>query len=269
MNQKRIYALILSLTLLSNSCSDSSSSSGGPASPAPLQGIYSSSTPPGGNPDFRALVFTKTTGFRHDSISAGVVAVQDLGNGNNFAVDATEDSSLFNDSFLANYEVVIFLNTTGDVLSGAEEVSFTNYIQNGGGYVGVHSASDTEKNWPFYGQLVGAFFQDHPAIQSATFDTVNANHPSSSGLPASFVFTDEIYNFQTDPSGSVNVLVTVDETTYTGGSMGPNHPISWFHTNLGGRAWYTNLGHRRETFSDPLFLNHFLGGIRYSAGQTP
>lgn len=267
MVQLKSLCLALGFFALIVGCSDSSSSRNGGAQA--LLGIYSTSEPPGGNPDFRALVFTKTTEFRHDSIGAGVSAIQSLGNANNFAVDATEDSSLFDANFLATYSVIIFLNTTGDVLSGSEESSFMNYITNGGGYVGIHSASDTEKAWPFYGQLVGAFFQDHPAIQSASFATVNQGHPSTTGLGANFTFTDEIYNFQTDPSSSVNVLVTVDETTYNGGTMGPNHPISWFHTNLGGRAWYTNLGHRPETFSDPLFLDHLLGGIRYSASQTP
>ncbi|MDF1667212.1 MAG: ThuA domain-containing protein [Planctomycetota bacterium] len=263
----RILVLVLGLFALALGCSDSSSSNN--AGPQAILGIYSSTRPPGGNPDFRALVFTKTTEFRHDSIGAGVTAIQSLGNSNNFAVDATEDSSLFDTNFLASYSVVIFLNTTGDVLTGSEETSFMSYVANGGGYVGIHSASDTEKNWPFYGQLVGAFFQDHPAIQLASFTTVDQNHPSTTSFPVNFTFTDEIYNFQTDPSGSVNVLVTVDETSYSGGTMGASHPISWFHTNLGGRAWYTNLGHSSATFSDALFLDHLLGGIRYSAGQTP
>jgi type 1 glutamine amidotransferase len=262
-----LFACALCL-ILSPGCSDSSGGTG-PSTPTFLPGIFSSSTPAGGTPDFQALLFTKTVEFRHDSISGAVTAIQDLGNQNNFSVDATEDSSLFNDAFLAHYKVVIFLNTSGDVLNTAQENSFVNYMTGGGGFVGVHAAAASERNWPFYGQLVGAFFQDHPAIQSASFQRINSVHPSTSGLPGSFVFTDEIYNFQTDPSSHVNVLITVDESSYSGGNMGPNHPVSWFHTNLGGRAWYTNLGHRAETFSDSLFLTHLTGGIRYAAKQTP
>jgi cytochrome c len=248
------------------SCNESSSRSNGPSF---RLGLYASTVPPGNNPDFKVLIMTKSTGFVHDSIGPGLTAIQTLGQQNNFAVDATEDSAFFSMANLSQYQCVVFLNTTGDILSASQETSFSNYIAGGGGFVGVHAASGTERNWPWYEQLVGAYLKDHPPIQAAQLMAINNSHPSTVGLPGTFSFTDEYYNFVTDPTATVNVLLTIDETSYSGGTMGPGHPISWFHTNLGGRAWYTNLGHRKETFSDAFFLTHLLGGIRYSASQTP
>src|SRR5689334_13214358 len=113
----------------------------------------------------RILVFSKTAGFRHDSISDGVAAIRQLGQQNNFDVDATEDASLLNGANLSRYQAIVFLSTTGDILDSAQQSSVEQYIRNGGGFVGVHSATDTEYDWEWYGGLVGAYFQDHPAIQ--------------------------------------------------------------------------------------------------------
>lgn len=241
---------------LSLGCSGGGGGGGGGPPPAP----------PSQNADFSVLVFSETAGFRHGSIAAGVAAVQDLGARNNFAVVTSEDSSVFQDTVLANYAAVIFLNTTGDILTDPEQDALVRYIQAGGGFVGVHSASDTEKGWPWYGDLVGAFFSDHPAIQTASIDLVDGSQASTNFLPSRFDFQDEWYNFTTDPSGQVQVLLNLDETTYNGGTMGASHPIAWFQFFDGGRSWYTNLGHRSETYQDPRFLGHLLGGIRFAAG---
>ena len=213
----------------------------------------------------RALVFSKTAGFRHDSIPDGVAAIRQLGQQNNFDVDATEDASVFNDSNLSRYQTVIFLNTTGDALDNGQQDAFERYIRNGGGFVGVHSATDTEYDWAWYGGLVGAYFQGHPAIQSARIVIEDGAHPSTSALPVEWRRTDEWYNFRSNPRGRVKVLATLDETSYSGGSMGSDHPIAWCQLYGGGRAWYTAGGHTRESYSEPLFRQHLLGGIQFTA----
>ncbi|MCA9983283.1 MAG: ThuA domain-containing protein [Anaerolineales bacterium] len=217
---------------------------------------------------FAVLVFSKTAGFRHDSIPAGIAAIQTLGQTHDFQVDATEDAAIFTSGQLAAYQVVIFLNTTGDILNESQQAAFEQFIQNGGGFVGVHAASDTEYDWPWYGQLMGAYFASHPAIQTATIQVSDPAHPAMQPLPTQWTRTDEWYNFQALPAGSINILAQLDESTYSGGTMGANHPIIWNHAFDGGRAWYTALGHTIDSYSEPLFLAHLLGGIRWAAGQT-
>lgn len=236
--------------------------SAGTAAHAPRAG-----TLPGGAEAYRILVFSKTTGFRHDSIAAAVAAVRNLGAQNNFVADATEDASAFNDANLQNYRAVVFLLTSGDVLDANQQAAFERYVRGGRGYVGVHSASDTERDWAWYGGLVGAYFLSHPAIQTATVRVENRQHPSTATLPDPWVRTDEWYNVQPNPRAKVNVLARLDETTYTGGTMG-DHPIAWFHAYDGGRAWYTAGGHTSQSYAEPKFLEHLLGGIRYAA-ETP
>lgn len=221
-------------------------------------------------PAFRVLVFSKTTGFRHDSIPAGVTAIQNLGQQNNFAVDATEDDTQFTDTNLARYAAVIFLSTTGDpVVTQAEKDAFQRYVQHGGGFVGIHAASDSGYSWAWYGQLVGAYFRQHPAQQNAVVRIEDPNHPSTQGLPAQLTRFDEWYDFQANPRPTVHVLTTVDESTYSGGTMGADHPTTWCHDFDGGRAWYTALGHTIESFSEANFLHLLLGGIMTAAGAAP
>jgi type 1 glutamine amidotransferase len=218
------------------------------------------------DPPYRVLVFSKTAGFRHDSIPAGIQAFRDLGSTNNFTVDATEDANAFTTANLANYKAVVFLSTTGDVLNPTQQTAFETYIKGGGGYLGVHAAADTEYDWPFYGGLVGAYFQSHPAIQQNTVRVDDRTHPATAGLPAAWVRTDELYNYRTNPRGAVKVLARLDESTYSGGTMGADHPIIWCQQYQGGRSFYTGLGHTIESYADPLFRGVLLGGLRYSAG---
>src|SRR6516165_4748532 len=187
---------------------------------------------------FTILVFSKTTGFRHDSIPDGIAAIRTLGAEHGFTVDATEDATTFTDAALARYKAVVFLSTTGDVLNPEQKAAFERYIRSGGGFVGIHSASDTEYNWWRYGRLVGAYFANHPQIQRATVHIADPSHPSTKGLPTIWERTDEWYNFRTNPCGAVHVLATLDETTYSGGKMGDDHPIAWCHMMEGGRSWY-------------------------------
>jgi cytochrome c len=219
----------------------------------------------------RVLVFTKTAGFRHTSIPVALQTVRNLGARNGFAVDATEDASAFSDANLARYDAVVFLMTTGDVLDTRQQLAFQRFIRAGGGFAGVHSAADTEYNWPWYGRLLGAYFKNHPQIQQGMIRVENARHPSTAGLPRRWTRSDEWYNFARNPRGAVRVLATLDEKTYSpgAGAMGGDHPIAWSHPFQGSRAWYTGGGHTDESYSEPLFRKHLLGGIRYAAGLTP
>lgn len=218
----------------------------------------------------RLLVFSKTNGFRHASIKDGKIALQKLATEHNFRVDFTEDSSVFTDANLSHYNAVIFLMTTGNnILDANQKAAFERYIRAGGGYVGVHSASDTEYDWPWYGGLVGAYFDrihGHSKIVQATIHVTDRTNPSTIMLPATWIRTDEWYNFATNPRGTVNVLMTIDERTYKGGTMGADHPIAWYHEYDGGRAWYTAMGHTSASYYEPLFLDHLWGGIIYAAG---
>jgi type 1 glutamine amidotransferase len=218
------------------------------------------------DPRFTVLVFSKTTGFRHDSIPQGIAAIEALGAEHGFAVDRTEDATRFSDAVLARYKVVVFLSTTGDVLETGEKAAFERYIRSGGGFVGIHSASDTEYGWPWYGRLVGTWFASHPQIQRATVQIANPDHPSMKGLPALWERTDEWYNFRNNPRGAMQVLATLDEATYSGGAMGADHPIVWCQEIDGGRSWYTAMGHTKESYAEPRFRLHLLGGIESAAG---
>ena len=164
------------------------------------------------------------------------------------------------------YKVVVFLNTTGDVLDTGEKAASERYIRSGGGFVGIHSASDTEYGWPWYGRLVGTWFASHRQTQRATIHIANLDHPSTKGLPAERERTDEWYNFRSNPRGAVQVLATLDEATYSGGAMGADHPITWCQAIDGGRSWYTAMGHTKESYDEPLFRLHLLGGIEGAAG---
>ncbi|WP_309112197.1 ThuA domain-containing protein [Saccharothrix sp.] len=213
------------------------------------------------------LVFSKTTGYRHDSIPAGIEAVQALGAANGFSVTATEDSARFTVDSLARYDAVVFLNTTGEVLDGAQKDAFESYIRGGGGFVGVHSAADTEYDWPFYGEVVGAYFASHPEVQPATVRVTDHAHPATAHLGPTWDITDEWYDYRTNPRDAVRVLSTVDESTYSGGMMGPDHPHTWCKTVGEGRSFYTGSGHTVEIYADPDFRSLLLGGIRYAADR--
>lgn len=221
---------------------------------------------------FDALVFSKTAAFRHGNIPTAIAAIQQLGTANGFDVTSTEDAAVFTDAGLAEYEVVIFLSTTGDVLNDTQQAAFERYIQAGGGYAGIHAASDTEYSWPWYGNLVGSYFNNHPAgTPTATVKVEDPAHPSTTGIESRWQRTDEWYNFRSNPRGKVHVLASMDETTYApgNGAMGAEHPIAWCQNYDGGRSWYTGMGHTDASFQDAKFLGHILGGIKTAAGVLP
>lgn len=219
---------------------------------------------PSATPRPRLLVFTKTTSFRHDSIDAGVAALRNLANEKGLEMRHTEDATVFNDESLKSTDVVIFLNTTGTILDADQKAAFQRFIRGGGGFIGIHSASDTEYDWPWYGELVGAYFRSHPpGVHRATIKVEDPKHPTVSMLPIPWSRVDEWYDFRTNPRGKVQVLATLDESTYQGGLMGADHPIIWCREFDGGRSWYTGLGHTKETFSEPLFLQSLWAAIQW------
>ncbi len=244
----------------------------------------------GADPLENVLVFSKTAGFRHSSIDEGIAAVQALGAANDFSVTATEDSSQFNSANLAQYDAVVFLSTTGDVLNDTEQGAFEDYMRAGGGFVGIHAAADTEYTWPWYGEMLGGYFRNHPAgTPTATVHIEDTDEPSTEGLPVNWSRTDEWYNYQSFETPSVNgggddysvrdsgvkVLATMDESTYAedDGSEGNNddHPIAWCSDFDGGHVWYTGMGHTEASFgTDPGNIRqHILGGLQTVTGAEP
>lgn len=223
---------------------------------------------------FRALLFTKTAGFHHESIHEGVAAIRKLGERHNFSVNWQENASVFNDRQLENFEVVIFLNTTGDILNDEQQAAFEKFIRAGKGFVGIHAASDTEYEWEWYTKMVGHMFKIHPQIQTAMVNVKDRNFPGLETLPEAFLWTDEWYEFGPAKSNDLNYILTLDESTYdpnvqwgdnVGKGMGELHPMAWYHEYDGGRAFYTGLGHVPTIYQEPLFLAHLYGGIWWAA----
>ena len=217
--------------------------------------------------ELKVLVFSKTVGYRHKSIEAGVEAVKQLGSKNGIKVVHTENSEFFNEDSLKSFSAVIFLNTTLDVLDYYQQADFERYIQAGGGFVGIHASADTEYDWHWYGKLNGAYFKSHPKVQPAKLQVVEKGHPCTSMWEDVFDHEDEWYNYK-DIYEGINPLITIDETSYEGGENGEFHPMSWYHEYDGGRSFYTNLGHREETFANEKYLQHLLEGIKYAIGNN-
>ena len=221
---------------------------------------------------FSILVFSKTTGYRHASITNGIAAIRELGSLHHFGVDATEDSSAFTKPNLARYQAVVFLSVTGEVLDPDQKVAFRDYLLGGGGLAAIHGAAfgplACEEKWAWYGEMFGCSFTNHSAVMPGIINVEDPTHPSMTGLPTRWQRTDEWYNFTGTPRGRARVLATMDESTYTGGKMGDDHPIAWCRRVGLGRMWYTALGHADTAFSEPLFRQHLLGGIRVAAGQV-
>ena len=214
----------------------------------------------------KILVFSKTAAFKHASIPQGIAAIQKLGQENGFEVDTTKNATMFVEDTLKKYSAVIFLSTTGNVLDYNQEVAFERYIQAGGGFVGVHAATDTEYDWGWYGKLVGAYFNGHPKPQEARFIIKDRDFPATKFFKDSiWQHTDELYNFK-KINPDIHVLLTIDEGSYEGGTNGDFHPMSWYHEYDGGRSFYTELGHTDESYTDDNYLKHLLGGIQYAIG---
>ncbi|MDR7328269.1 MULTISPECIES: ThuA domain-containing protein [Catenuloplanes] len=215
---------------------------------------------------YRVLVFTKTTGERRASIPAAVAAIRLMGVANGFRVDETANAGAFTAANLGRYRAVVFLNTTGDVLNDAQQSAFEQYFTNGGGYLGVHAAAETEPDWDFYRDLVGTSVSGRLPVEDATIDVADRAHPSTERIARKLTLSEEWYNFAGTVRGTAHVLATLDESTVTGGTMGHDHPVSWCRDYQGGRTFYTGLGHSTRSYLDSSFRRHLLGGLQWAAG---
>ena len=215
------------------------------------------------------LVFTKTTGYRHHSIATGIRTIKQLGHDGAFQVVASEDSSMFRRNRLRDFQAVIFLNTTGDILNTNQQRAFENWYRGGGGFLGIHSAADTEYQWSFYGKLIGgAYFKSHPAVQKAMIHIQDAQFPATRFLPQQWERTDEWYTFRRAPNTTSGITVAAEVRLHQ--NDGPKtkemHPTIWYHTNDGGRMIYTGGGHTKESYAEPFFRAHLKASIQWVAG---
>tara|TARA_B100000963_G_scaffold226284_1_gene197422 strand:- start:1391 stop:2131 length:741 start_codon:yes stop_codon:yes gene_type:complete len=215
---------------------------------------------------FSVLVITETKGYVHNSIDYGIDLIKKIGDKNNFNVYHSDDSKVITSNNLKEFNSIIFLNTTGDILNDHQQRSVEDFIKSGKGYVGVHSASDTEYEWQWYGNLVGAYFRNHSNVVDAKILTSDNTHKITEHLNPEWIIEDEWYNFDYI-SDNINVLLKLDESSYEGGQHPDYHPITWYHKYDGGRSFYTALGHKKEVFKDQRFIKLLEKGILYASNE--
>jgi len=220
------------------------------------------------------LVFSKTAGFRHESISSGLKMLYDQSKKQNWVITATENAGLFTDGFLSNFDVVVFLNPTGDAINAAGQTAFEKFMKSGKGFIGIHAAADCEYDWPFYGNLVGGYFKTHPASQEATVVFEKSDHPAMKPFKGmkSYTTFDEWYTFKANPRPNVNVLATLDEKSIKkfdndNFRMG-DHPIIWWSEKDGIRSFYTGFGHTHEAFQDKLIIEHITNAVNWAVRRV-
>ncbi len=230
---------------------------------AVLTGLPQASTP-----HRSILVFSGSKGFRHDSIPNGRAAILNLGIERGWTITFSEDANIFQPKKLQSFDAIVFLSTTGKFLDKDQEKALVGFIHHGGGYAGIHAAADAEYEWPWYGQLVGAWFAHHPAQQVAEVKIEDTTSPITQGLPAVWSRKDEWYDYKVDPRDKVHVLASLNQSSYTGSTMGADHPIMWSHEFEGGRSWYTGMGHTQESYQDPLYLKMIAEGIEWACGNS-
>ncbi len=218
------------------------------------------------NGKINVLVFSKTEEYRHESIVAGISSLTKLAQENNLHIDFSEDASVFSENNLSQYNVIIFLNTSGNILDANEETALRMFIENKGGLVGIHSATDTEYDWDWYNELIGTHNNGKEEIHKAVVRVVDKGHPSTKDLPYTWEVEDEWCKFANKLADDIKVLAIVDEIVFQGQEKVLFNPYCWYHEFDGGRAWFTVGGHKSENYSDPLFMKHILGGIKYAAG---
>ena len=226
-------------------------------------------------PDFEksihVLVFTKTAGYRHESISSGLKMLYDLSKKQNWVITATENAQLLRNDFLSNFDVAVFINPSGNAICDAGQAAFEKWMDSGKGFVGIHSATAFEYSWEYYGNLCGAYFKTHPVPQEATIVFENTDHPAMKPFKGmkSYTTFDEWYTFKENPRPNVNVLATLDENSIKQFSddnfrMG-DHPIIWSQEKDGVRSFYTGFGHTHEAFQDQLIVEHIKNAINWAA----
>ncbi|HEY5553210.1 MAG TPA: ThuA domain-containing protein [Opitutaceae bacterium] len=215
------------------------------------------------------LVFSKTAGFRHDSIPDGIAMLWRIAGEEKWAIEATEDAAAFTAENLARFDAIVFLSTTQDVLTDEQMAAMRDHLRSGRGFVGIHAASDTEYGDEWYARLIGAQFARHPKVQENVLTVhKDCGHPSIVHLGDTWTHTDEWYDFRAPVANYVTPLLSTAATTYPDGKPpGGDHPISWFHEFEGGRVFYTGLGHTSEAFSVPEFVTHVREGLRWAMGK--
>jgi type 1 glutamine amidotransferase len=234
---------------------------------------------------FKILLITETAGWHHESIDHGIIAINELADAHNFNVVRQQDAVKITDEILNDFDAVVFLSTTADIFDEKEQVAFEKFIQSGKGYVGIHAASDTEYDWPWYTKLVGRMFHIHPVQQTARLNIIDHNFPGLEHFPNTLLWTDEWYEFGPDKVNNLQNLILIDEDSYDEKVIWKNrdldvngnrtidrigvgmkvHPISWYHEFDGGRSFYTALGHINNVYKNRWFLEHLYGGIYYAA----
>ena len=233
--------------------------------------------------DTAILVFSKTNGFSHtEAIKASLPAYEKLAAKNGWSVYSTTNGAVFNEEQLALFDVIIWNNSTGEVANEAQQKAIINFVESGGGWLGIHGAGDNSHSWPWYVEdLLAAEFTHHtmnPGVQEAALKNEASNHPIMKGIPTDWIRTDEWYAFRESPrKNGVHVLLTVDETTYNPdgeflffnkglAGMGPDHPIAWYKCLKKGRAVFNAMGHTASSFSEPLHMQFIESAIRWAAG---
>ena len=222
------------------------------------------------------LVFSKTVGFRHNSISSGLKMLSDLAQERKWVLTATENADLFTPDFLKTFDVVVFLNPTLDVLNDQQQKDFEAFMNTGKGFVGIHAAADCEYDWAWYGELNGAFFKTHPACQAGTVIFENTDHPTMAPFKGMTTYRtiDEWYTFKVNPRAKVHVLARLDETSLDEATMKEDkwkmgdHPLIWYQEMGNIRSYYTVFGHTPEAFQDPKVKEHIGCAIDWVAKRN-
>ena len=235
------------------------------------------SAPQSISPEARALIYTKNgNGYVHDNIDASIEALQEICADLGLATDVISDSDLFTDGNLKLYQVLIFSNSNNETFdTDAQKLAFQRYIQAGGGFVGIHSASGSERQWPWFWKMLGGKFRRHPPLQPFNIQVIDPNHPATEMLGSMWEWEDECYYLDhLNPDNHIllaaNLSTIQDEqkSEYPGVVFGTYFPLSWCHHYGGGHEFYTALGHKSEYYSNPVFRNHLSGGIRWVMEQV-
>jgi type 1 glutamine amidotransferase len=230
--------------------------------------------------DKKVLVYTRNytpdgKGYVHDNIATSVETIKKMGAENGFAVVASDDPKQFTDANLKQYNALVFSNSNNEAFeSDAQREAFQRYIRAGGGLVGIHSASGSERKYPYFWSVLGGKFVRHPKQQKFTVRVADKNHPATKELPATFEWTDECYYTDNLNPGLKPLLVTdpaklddPQKATYPGDRFGDALPLSWYQKFDGGRQYYTALGHNKADYANPILYKQILGGILWVMGK--
>lgn len=225
----------------------------------------------------RVLVYQKNgKGFVHDNLEASAKALRELGAENGFDVDVSADPTVFADESLKAYAVLVFANSNNEAFdTDAQREAFQRFLRGGGGFVGIHSSTGSERTWDWFQKMQGAKFLRHPPLQRFTVEVRDASHPATAHLEKTWVWEDECYFF-TNLNPAVHVLLAADTSTVLdpkrakepGARLDGVFPLSWCHEFEGARVFYTALGHKKEYYGNAVFRRHLLGGIRWAMGEA-